>query len=336
MKLTIVLKKQDAIGLGGQILEAMGMKRSVYEPEVFVAQHIADPRIIAPVDVTDSMWPIMYVEALMDEGIRPVRVMQKDNSVLGLTPLFASTQAPAKPSNAAVADLLDAAANALEAGGPASDWEKALGLQPGEAYGADENVPSDLGKVNIQGYKVHFAQNEETSAVVGWVEGLGNVGYGYSLQEAKGDANKKLVTLNQLLKDGVDPDDALAQAMGRKSRRRASVKASKGVISPKDWKMIREKANAALEKAGFDGNGRFKTIGQANSKLADVLSNFGLQLADVMSADLFREDARVQNFGLEFVNEEDSFSPVTFDDSMMHFSYAKLSPDRIEVVAYLS
>lgn len=112
--------------------------------------------------------------------------------------------------------------------------------------------------------------------------------------------------------------------------------ASKGVISPKDWKMIREKANAALEKAGFDGNGRFKTIGQANSKLADVLSNFGLQLADVMSADRFREDSRVQNFGLEFVNPQDSFSPIAFDDSMVHYSYTKLSPDRVEVVAYLS
>ena len=116
MKLTIVLKKQDAAGLGGQILEAMGMKRSVYEPEVFVAQHIADPRIVAPTDVLESQWPIMYVEALMDEGIRPMRVFQKDNSPLGLTPLFASTQTPAKPNKAAVADLLEATANALEAG----------------------------------------------------------------------------------------------------------------------------------------------------------------------------------------------------------------------------
>jgi len=114
------------------------------------------------------------------------------------------------------------------------------------------------------------------------------------------------------------------------------VKAAAPVFDKKTWKMTREKANDALEKAGFDGNGRFRTVGQANSKLAEVLSNFGIQIGDVMSADRFREDSRTQNFNLELVNEDDSFSPVAFDDSTVHYSYTKLSPDRVEVVAYLS
>lgn len=114
MKLTIVLKKQDAIGLGGQILEAMGMHRSIYEPEVFVVSHVQDPRLVAPVDVTESMWSVMYLEALMDEGIKPLRVYQKDNSVASLTPLFASTGVRGLSRNA-VADMLETAANALDA-----------------------------------------------------------------------------------------------------------------------------------------------------------------------------------------------------------------------------
>jgi ElaB/YqjD/DUF883 family membrane-anchored ribosome-binding protein/DNA-directed RNA polymerase subunit RPC12/RpoP len=131
-------------------------------------------------------------------------------------------------------------------------------------------------------------------------------------------------------------DKKLADEISTVIQKGGHLFASKGVIDMKTWKMIREKANDALEKAGFDGNGRFKNVGQANNKLAEVLSKFGLQLADVMSADRFREDSRVQNFGLEFVNPQDSFSPIPFDDSMVHYSYTKLSPDRVEVVAYLS
>ena len=700
MKLTIVLKKQDAIGLGGQILEAMGMKRSVYEPEVFVAQHIADPRIIAPVDVLESMWPIMYVEALMDEGIRPVRVMQKDNSILGLTPLFASVQ----PTGDAVADLLDAAADALEAGcgcddaegvcacgasgipgadgtcencglpmqmatdeaavtdisvpmcrasAELSDEEAAAavllaGLKPfaraerlaqaglGEysaanpliqalakkglvkltkttiipdykktkaavagrappaafkkfisnpfmwftypdsnvdasiaivdgmkvkalgvfAKGLDEGVvytlkagkdfdgektfqfmtksgkaaarfgeaaikrflaqgsrgdlnglvqaaavsaarapkgtPTDINKFALNEYlngknahmapkgvitRVHGVDHPHLKRMVGagWLEAAPGVKNGWVLsaigkkgmdewtaQQAAAAAKwaktppartyptphaapgapapdrwdgapASLETSARDIPEGLSSQEArtiskhilsrydwtdfvsataddfrlagafieafekengkfqpikivpathLSMTLGArvaliyegwtdeaeklqfspemeklmrklgswfeaynhwsatiysdKKVKASTVKSSKGVIDMKTWKTIREKANDALEKAGFDGNGRFKNMGQANGKLADVLSKFGLQLGDVMSADLFREDSRTHNFSLEFVNPMDSFSPVAFDDSMMHFSYAKLSPDRIEVVAYLS
>jgi len=92
VKLTIVLRKHDAEGLGGEILEGLGMKRSSAEPQVFAAFYLAPdiPGGIAPVDMDDSMFAIRAMEALMDQGIRPVRVFQKTNSPAGLTPVFGS------------------------------------------------------------------------------------------------------------------------------------------------------------------------------------------------------------------------------------------------------
>ena len=76
-----------------------------------------------------------------------------------------------------------------------SPMEKALGLEAGEAYGADEDVPTELGSARILGHKVEFSQNENTSSITGWVKGLGDVGYGYSLKEAKESAREKLAAL---------------------------------------------------------------------------------------------------------------------------------------------
>jgi len=73
--------------------------------------------------------------------------------------------------------------------------ERAFGLQAGEAYGADENVPTELGSARILGHKVEFSQNENTSCITGWVKGIGDVGYGYNLDEAKESARKKLAAL---------------------------------------------------------------------------------------------------------------------------------------------
>ena len=78
-----------------------------------------------------------------------------------------------------------------------SPMEKALGLEAGEAYGADEDVPTELGSARILGHKVEFSQNENTSSITGWVKGIGNVGYGYSLEEAKESARKKLAALRK-------------------------------------------------------------------------------------------------------------------------------------------
>ena len=97
MKLTIVLKKQDAEGFGGEVLEAMGMVRSSSCPTVFFSQFpIHD---VNQLGTGDNSWSqpeqhsLRYVEALTDYGIRPLRVFQKTDSTAGLTPLHASVWA---------------------------------------------------------------------------------------------------------------------------------------------------------------------------------------------------------------------------------------------------
>lgn len=80
---------------------------------------------------------------------------------------------------------------------PKSPMEEALGLEAGEAYGADEDVPTELGVARILGHKVEFSQNENTSRITGWVKGIGNVGGGYSLEEAKESAREKLAALRK-------------------------------------------------------------------------------------------------------------------------------------------
>jgi hypothetical protein len=93
MKLTIVLKKEDADGLGGEILVDLGMTRSETDPQVFWVYHSYDPTVVAPADVAPGMWATKYVEALADRGIRPLRVLQKTNSMLELPQVQATVSA---------------------------------------------------------------------------------------------------------------------------------------------------------------------------------------------------------------------------------------------------
>jgi hypothetical protein len=92
MKFAIILKTQDASGLGGEILEGMGMSR-VSETVFTRTLPVHD---IAKFGTGDTSWSqpeantLLFVEALMDYGIRPIRVFQKTDSTAGLTPLHAS------------------------------------------------------------------------------------------------------------------------------------------------------------------------------------------------------------------------------------------------------
>lgn len=104
MKFSIILKRQDADGLGGDLLEAMGMTRSEHAPTVFT--RMLPIHNVEKLGTGDSGWSLpeqhtqMYVEALADYGIRPMRVFQKHDSAAGLTPLHASAWADAEPVSA--------------------------------------------------------------------------------------------------------------------------------------------------------------------------------------------------------------------------------------------
>jgi len=98
----------------------------------------------------------------------------------------------------------------------------------------------------------------------------------------------------------------------------------------------RQQANADLAKAGLDGNGRFRRIGEALNTIAKVLDGHSIQQDDVFSANLFRGDKGQRTFAVAFSNPDDPFSPETIDNSMLVIQWFEHAPGRIEVLTYLS
>jgi hypothetical protein len=98
----------------------------------------------------------------------------------------------------------------------------------------------------------------------------------------------------------------------------------------------RSKVNHELVRAGFDGNGRFRSMGAAMNGMHAVLDKAGLELADIPSAHYFMRDQATVNFRLAFSNPQDPFSPTEIENTTLHISYTKLSEDKYEVVSYLS
>lgn len=102
---------------------------------------------------------------------------------------------------------------------------------------------------------------------------------------------------------------------------------------------MRSQANAALRKAGFDGNGRFRSNSLALSKAWAVLEKWGIQPGEVTSAHTFKRPKGHTTIRLEFINPEDSFSPVDLSNSVLAWHWMEQDNpihDNVEVVAYLS
>lgn len=108
-----------------------------------------------------------------------------------------------------------------------------------------------------------------------------------------------------------------------------------GIETGKLDRSVRQQANRDLIRKGLDGNGRFTKIGQALGVAFRVLGAYGIDPDEVLSADRHRAEAGTWPIRLAFSNPEDSFSPVSIKNSVLHFAWTKLG-DRYEVVAYLS
>lgn len=96
----------------------------------------------------------------------------------------------------------------------------------------------------------------------------------------------------------------------------------------------RRKANDALRRKGFDGNGRFRSKGQAINLAFGVLDEFGIEADEVISADKMRSGTR--GIELAWTNPDDPFSPVNIPNSVLHFSWTEVGNGLYEVIAYLS
>lgn len=98
----------------------------------------------------------------------------------------------------------------------------------------------------------------------------------------------------------------------------------------------KSQATAALIKAGMDGNGRFRTLGEALSRAGDVLAQFGIEWGEVINSHSLNKPAGSVNVDLAKTNNEDPFSPADIANSRLAFQWYTLDNNQFEVVAYLS
>lgn len=100
---------------------------------------------------------------------------------------------------------------------------------------------------------------------------------------------------------------------------------------------LKNKIAQDFRKAGLDGNGRFAKPQHGTARAVDILSEHGIEIDDVLSADRFRDKESGRfNLHLAFTNKEDAFSPETISNSMLSVSYYQVAPNKYEVLVYLS
>lgn len=96
---------------------------------------------------------------------------------------------------------------------------------------------------------------------------------------------------------------------------------------------VRKKVNLALTQAGFDGNGRFHSTGQAVAKAAEVLAKFDIEWGEVLDSFRLRQPSGRMTIDLAS-RTEDPFSPVDIQNTALAFQWTSVSSG-IEVIAYL-
>ena len=94
--------------------------------------------------------------------------------------------------------------------------------------------------------------------------------------------------------------------------------------------------NAALIRAGMDGNGRFKSPGEALGKASEVLAANGMEWGEVINSLPLRQPQGRMNIGIAMSNPDDPFSPTDINSSALAIQWYQLDGGAFEVVAYLS
>jgi hypothetical protein len=124
--------------------------------------------------------------------------------------------------------------------------------------------------------------------------------------------------------------EAVGSAEGRRRAAHRAGSKSPDILSRKEKGVI----NKALDKAGFGGRERFRSVGEALNIIAGVLSKAGIEWGQVNSAHLFSADNGHQSIRLAS-QTSDPFSPVDITNTALGFQWTKLDGPRYEVIAYL-
>lgn len=110
------------------------------------------------------------------------------------------------------------------------------------------------------------------------------------------------------------------------------VAAAAARLSPK----VRSAGNMDLIRAGLDGNGRFKSPGEALGRASEVLAKHGMEWGEVINAFSLRPPQGNLNIDLALSNPTDPFSPMDISNSVLAVQWYQLDSGQYEVVAYLS
>lgn len=112
----------------------------------------------------------------------------------------------------------------------------------------------------------------------------------------------------------------------------------KDTIDPRE----RRDLNKKLNKKGLDGNGRFIKVDHGLQAIHEILSDFSLEIDEVLSSDLFRHDSGSRTFNLAR-KSRDPQDPKPIKNSMISFSWELLgnesedrSKRRYEILAYIT
>lgn len=138
----------------------------------------------------------------------------------------------------------------------------------------------------------------------------------------------------------LDPNPYTHRSIMNWDERWESIRSKSGTsvqMSDKLDASLRRKINSQLSRAGLDGNGRWDRPEGGYVKALDVLSEFGIELGEVVSSHLFRRPSGTLNIEIAFTNPSDPFSPIQIRNSMLSLTYTEVGDGgRYETLAYLS
>jgi hypothetical protein len=129
---------------------------------------------------------------------------------------------------------------------------------------------------------------------------------------------------------GRKASNSVESTAARVAIRHLAAVAAGSKILPKD----RQKINAALIRAGLDGNTRFQSPGMALAKVNEILQVFGIEWDEVINAHSVSRPKGNLRVDLATSTPGDPFSPVSVTNTTLAFFWDTLETG-IEAIAYL-
>lgn len=142
------------------------------------------------------------------------------------------------------------------------------------------------------------------------------------------EVEKVLLSLTKRL---ADVTDRFVKHEAKKSNTASLKEAATTRLIPS----LKRAINKDLNKAGLDGNGRFRKPEEAYSRALEVLAEYGIELDEVVSSHLFKGDKGSLTIDVAFTNPQDSFSPDSISNSVLRLDFTNLG-NRYEVIGYMS